>query len=132
MSRTAYGFTHPFGKPTETGVDEAVPHASVSPDQPPSTEAGSEAQRGAEYADQHVADADVEKKHIHRSPQCLELAEEDEDDEVAKKAKNHDQSQKHRHHGVSPPRQGVGWLIAPFWFNCESVVAARVGAAIHT
>lgn len=41
---------------TKAGVDEAVPVAAAGSQQPLSTNAGSEAECGAEHTHQHVAD----------------------------------------------------------------------------
>lgn len=62
---------------TEAGVDESVPHAPAPPKQPPSAHTGREAQTRAEHAHEHVADADVQKKHVYRGPKRFKLAEED-------------------------------------------------------
>lgn len=98
---------------TEAGVDEAVPHAAVAAVHPAAPQAGREAERGAADADQHVADADVEQQHVDGSPQSLEPAEQDQDQQVVEEAEHHDGAQEHRHHAVTAARQPLLRRVAP-------------------
>lgn len=93
---------------TEAGVDEAVPAAAPAAQQPPPADAGGEAERGPEQTHQHVADADVQQQHVHRSPQLLELAEQQQDDEVVQEAEGHDEAQRRgQHHEARRGQLGV-------------------------
>lgn len=94
---------------TEAGVDEAVPAAAPAAQQPPPADAGGEAERGSEQTHQHVAHADVQQQHVHRSPQLLELAEQQQDDEVVQEAEGHNEAQRHRqNHEARRGEPGVG------------------------
>lgn len=77
MQRTVLHF---FFLLTKAWVDESVPHAPVSPHQPPAADTGREAERGAEQTHEHVTHTDVEQKHVHGSSQGLEFTKQNEDD----------------------------------------------------
>lgn len=93
------------GRRTKAGVDEAVPAAAAAPQQPPPPDAGGEAERGSEQTHQHVADADVQQQHVHRRPQLLEFAKQDEHDEVVEEAEGHDEAQHHGQHDEARLRE---------------------------
>lgn len=96
--------------------------------EPLSLDTGGEAERGAEHAHQHVAHADVEQEHVDRGTQLLELAEEEQYDEVVEEAEGHDQAQKHGEHDEASPGQSLFRRVAPFPVQeTERVVAHVVG-----
>lgn len=83
---------------TKARVDEAVPAAAAAPQQPLSTDAGGEAESGAEQTHQHVAHADVQQQHVHRCPQLFEFAKQQQHNEVVQEAESHDEAQHHGQH----------------------------------
>lgn len=53
---------------TKQGVGEAVPHAALFSYEPASLRAGREAERGAQYAHQQVADGNVNQEQVDGRP----------------------------------------------------------------
>lgn len=131
-----------FGNATEltkARVDEAVPAAASSTQQPLSTNTGGETESGAEQTHQHVAHTDVQQQHVDRCSQFLEFAKEKQDNKVVQEAESHDEAQHHGQHyeargrELPPSRRRV--LPSPIIAQVEAIIQTiltRKHPAIHS
>lgn len=115
---------------TKAGVDEAVPAAAAAAQQPPPPDAGGEAERGSEQTHQHVADADVQQQHVHRRPQLLEFAKQDEHDKVVEEAEGHDEAQHHGQHDEARLRELRGARGSVLQLPVIALVEAEVESSL--
>lgn len=109
------------GSLTEQRIAEAVPATPVASGQPPAAQTGRKAERRAEQADQHVAEADVDEKQVGRSPQLGEAGKHQEHQEVSEEAQNQDEPQNDRGRSVTRPAQSSRVRHAGTLFGAEVV-----------
>lgn len=96
---------------TQEWIDEAIPHASRAPDEPPALRAGGEAERGAEDAHQQITHWDAHQKIVHGRAQQFVATEQDENERVVEKPESSDEPKAHGDHQVSGRTQIVFWVI---------------------
>lgn len=86
---------------TEEGVDEAVPHAAVRADQPPTARACGEAERRPEHAHEQVAHWDAHEHAVDRRAQRLVTAEQQQHERIVHEAERADEAEAHGDHHVT-------------------------------